>query len=50
MQIEGILWDTCSGSDERLHRYYATTTTTSGSSGRCCSNNANKPVGDWFAR
>jgi len=22
-QIEGILWDTCSGSDERLHHYYA---------------------------
>ena len=23
VQIEGILWDTCTGSDERLHRYYA---------------------------
>ena len=23
LQIEGILWDTCTGSDERLHRYYA---------------------------
>ena len=22
-QIEGILWDTCTGSDARLHRYYA---------------------------
>ena len=22
-QIEGILWDTCTGTDERLHRYYA---------------------------
>jgi len=22
-QIEGILWDTCTGSDERLHLYYA---------------------------
>jgi len=22
-QIEGILWDTCTGSDERLQRYYA---------------------------